>query len=286
MSILIGQINELIVKKETDIAYTLNPLDDNTCDIFLHFNQSTRKLKPFEHVQAFLYYDNKHRLCATLEEPLITTNKYNYCEVVNVLEHSGCFININTAKDILLSKDDLPGSMSSWPKVGDKLPVILKVKKDSLVVKIVNKALVKNNEHIKLELNQMVDATVTHYSPSGITCMTDDYQAIFIFKSLMRKRYRLGERINVKIINVNNSGEYNGSMIEQKEKMISNDADTLLNYLNNFGGIIPLGNASTPEAIQHLFNMSKGAFKRAVGALYSQRLIEIEDYKIILKNKK
>ena len=35
-----------------------------------------------------------------------------------------------------------------------------------------------------------------------------------------------------------------------------------------------------------IFTLSKSAFKRAVGALYKERLIEIEDHKIILKNEK
>ena len=51
------------------------------------------------------------------------------------------------------------------------------------------------------------------------------------------------------------------------------------------GGIIPLGNASSPEDISKFFKMSKSAFKRAVGALYKKRLISIEDYKITLIEK-
>ena len=42
----------------------------------------------------------------------------------------------------------------------------------------------------------------------------------------------------------------------------------------------------SPEEISKIFTLSKSAFKRAVGALYKERLIEIEDYKIILKNEK
>ena len=48
------------------------------------------------------------------------------------------------------------------------------------------------------------------------------------------------------------------------------------------GGVIPLGNQSTPEEINKYFKMSKSAFKRAVGALYKERLIKIEDFKITL----
>ena len=44
-----------------------------------------------------------------------------------------------------------------------------------------------------------------------------------------------------------------------------------------------LGNASSPEEISAVLHMSKSAFKRAMGNLYKQQLIEIEDYKTILK---
>ena len=39
---------------------------------------------------------------------------------------------------------------------------------------------------------------------------------------------------------------------------------------------------SSPEEIRQLFNMSKNAFKRALGALYKDRLIDFVDDKTIL----
>ena len=50
----IGDINEFIVKRETDISYTLSPKDPElTTYVFLHFNQATRKLTPGEEIKAF-----------------------------------------------------------------------------------------------------------------------------------------------------------------------------------------------------------------------------------------
>jgi len=40
---------------------------------------------------------------------------------------------------------------------------------------------------------------------------------------------------------------------------------------------------SSPEQISQLFAMSKGAFKRAIGALYKQGKIDIEDDGIRLR---
>ena len=74
MALKIGNIDKYIVVKETDIAYTLHSLDENEpTDIFLHFNQTKHRLNIDQHVNAFLYYDQKKRLCATTEVPYITT---------------------------------------------------------------------------------------------------------------------------------------------------------------------------------------------------------------------
>ena len=72
---------------------------------------------------------------------------------------------------------------------------------------------------------------------------------------MIRKKYRIGEEIILTIININDRGEYNGSTITQKETMRLSDSQMLLNYLKEMGGIIPLGNASTPEDISKIFTL-------------------------------
>ena len=284
MLLEIGEVGRFIVKRETDISYTLSPESEELTNyVFLHFNQATRKLEIGEVIEAFLYYDQKKRLCATMEKPLITTKKYGFVEVVGTCS-AGVFINIGIAKDILLSTDFLPQSTLSWPKVGEKVPCILKVKKDQLVARIVNKEDIKNKNN-SLKENDEVNATVCRLASEGIGLYTDNYEYIFVHKSLTRKKYHLGESVSVKVININKNNEANGSFIKQKELARLDDSQIILNHLTNLGGVIHLGNSSTPEEIKKYFSMSKSAFKRAVGALYKQRLITIEDNKITLIKK-
>ena len=264
----IGKVSQFIVKRETDISYTLSPLDpDLTNYVFLHFNQATRRLNQGELINAFLYYDQKKRLCATMEKPLITTEVFGFVKVVDINE-AGVFVNIGISKDILVSSDFLPKQRKLWPEIGEQLPCILKVKNTSLVAKPITK-----NQHAtkKLSLDETYNATVINIGEEGIVACTKNLNTIFIHKSLIRKAYRVGEVISVKIININHKG-------------ISRltDSDLILNYLKKMGGSVPLGNASSPEEISKYFKLSKSAFKRAVGALYKQRLIKIEDYKITL----
>lgn len=278
MNLKIGQINNLVVLKETDIAYTLTNGSDQ---VFLHFNQTPKPLKVGEKVDAFLYYDQKKRLCATLEKPLITTTKYDFVEVVEI-SSGGVFVNIGINKDILLSKDYLTISQNGWPKVGDKIPCVLKVKTNQLIARIINK-----NDDIaqphKLNVGSSSVGIVSKLSPNGIGLYTEDFDFVFIHQSLLRKNFRLGELVEFKVININKNNEYNASTIQNKEYSRLTDSDDILNHLKANGGVMHLGNASTPEEISKTLHMSKSAFKRAMGNLYKQRLIEIEDHKTILK---
>lgn len=163
MSLKIGDIDTYIVIKETDIAYTLHSLDSNIQEnIFLHFNQTSRPLKIGDKVKAFLYYDQKKRLCATTETPLITTKIPNFCKVVAKKENMGLFLNMGIAKDILLSSDYLPNNTSQWPLIDDEIPCVVKVKTDQLIAKIITQDNVK--EKGKLQVGDSVDATVYRIS--------------------------------------------------------------------------------------------------------------------------
>ena len=282
MPINIGEINKFIVKRETDISYTLSPDDEElTTYVFLHFNQATRKLEPGEKIDAFLYYDGKKRLCATMEEPFITTCNYGFVEAVEMIEHAGVFMNIGISKDILLSKDFLPANIRFWPKQGDIIPCILVEKSKQIIARIITPSdlVIKAP---KLEIGQTVSGRVVKVSNEGISICTPLYQFVFLHKSKIRKEYRLGEEVTCKIININERGNYHASTIQQKEYSRLSDSEIILNYLKNMGGVVPLGNSSTPEEINKYFKMSKSAFKRAVGALYKDRLIKIEDFKITL----
>jgi len=282
MPLNIGEVNKFIVKRETDISYTLSPDDDAlTTYVFLHFNQATRKLLPGERIDCFLYYDQKKRLCATMESPIITTKKGGFVEVVGILEDAGVFLNIGIAKDILLSKDYLPSSLKAWPRIKDTVPSILIEKQKQLVARIISPADISILPP-KLKISESVSGNVIRISQSGILLCTRAFQFVFIHKNYLRKNYHIGEEVTCKIIHINEHGEYLASTIERKEYARLSDSDIILNYLKSMGGTVNLGNNSTPDEIYKIFKMSKSAFKRAVGALYKERLITVTDNTISL----
>src|SRR5690554_1487404 len=186
---VIGQVNRLKVLRETDIGYML---DGKSEEIFLHKNESNfLKLKEGEIVDAFLYFDNKERLAATLKSPLITIDNPSVLEVVDVLNNLGVFLNMGINKDLLLSKDNLPLDRKLWPIKGDKLYVELNVK-NRLTAKLIKpQNIFMNNE---LKINSEKEFFVQYIGAEGMNLYNEDHDLVFVHNSMFRGSYRLGER--------------------------------------------------------------------------------------------
>ncbi|HNP49732.1 MAG TPA: hypothetical protein PKL85_12890, partial [Bacteroidia bacterium] len=62
-----------------------------------------------------------------------------------------------------------------------------------------------------------------------------------------------------------------------------NDAKSqVLSYLRQNGGVLALGDKSSPEEIYRQLQMSKKNFKKAIGGLYKDQLISLSDHEIRL----
>lgn len=274
----IGETNQLKVKRKTDIGYMLT---DGTDDVFLHFNETNHQnLLDNQTVSAFLYYDAKARLAATLTVPIITVNHPDFVVVKEINHEYGVFVGNNISKDMLVSKDYLPYDLNLWPIKGDTLYCILKLK-NRLVAKPLNKLEIPLKPETKLEMHQHIDAYVIHSGKEGLNMLTEAGHLIFIHHTQMRRVYRMGEKANVRIARIYEDG-YSGSLIEVKEKMMDQDAEMIYEYIVQQGGSIPFDSDSDKDAIYEQFNVSKKAFKRALGRLYSERRVIFEDGKTLL----
>jgi uncharacterized protein len=277
MNLRIGDVNPLIVNRKTDIGYIL---DSNEGEVFLHNNESNHmKLAPGDQVDAFLYFDQKGRLAATLKAPYITISKPGFLSVTDVLPDLGVFLDMGISKELLLSKDDLPTDFEKWPKHGDQIYASIKIK-NKLVCKIPGKDEITLKPESTLKLKDHIDAYVYKIGKEGLNLLTTSGHQIFVHNSQYKGIYRLGELVNVKIIYISEKG-YSGQLSAQKEISMHDDAQEVLTYLARHD-VLPLTSDSSPEDIAKYFKMSKKAFKRALGTLYKQRKITFKDDRTVL----
>lgn len=259
--------------------------DDSEDDILLHFREAKEEHKPNDEVNVFLYFDKKHRITATEKEVLVTLdNPVNLLEVKEVNPNLGVFLNINTPKDVLYSKDNLPTNTKLWPQVGEKVIAKLKMTSESFLLKRITKNdIVALNKNVNYEEKEIVEAYVHSLGEKGLTAVSVDLMAIFVPTFEQRKTYHIGERVNITITK-KMAGWYYGSLIEQKELMIDVDRDLILKYLKAHK-VMLLTAKSSSEDIFKIFKISRKAFKRAYGGLYKDGLIAFDDERTWLVNK-
>ncbi len=285
----LAEISKYQVLRETDLGYMLKDVnekeDDDFDAYFLHRNETNfRILHPGDIVDAFLYLDKQKRPALTLYEPLATLQKGALCEIVSITS-AGAFFNIGISKDILMSFDDF--SYGEEPKVGDKLPVKLRLRGSSIFIKLLNKEeMLKYNDGYRYNKGDNAEAYVYRITKDGINLVDEHYNIFFIHRNNLRNKHRLGEKITFSIIDLkenDNYIDYYGNTIKTKENMIEDDCKIILDYLNNHHGVMSYTEESDPLVIDKVFHMSKAAFKRAIGHLYKQELISLFNNKIVLK---
>ncbi len=275
MALAMGEFNILKVIREADFSYILS---DGETEVFLHKKQTNRDLNVDEEIEVFLYFDNQKRITATMTIPTINKDTPKFVEVVGVNQRLGVFLGIGLIKDLLLSRDDLSFIKKEWPAEGDKLFVRLKASKNQLTAKLVSRYEIEDYLAPKTELieGECYYAYNIYKAEEGVVFLTEEGHNIFVYFKHLRKTYRLGEKVYVKIIKCKVDRKYNGTLIEQKEIMMSKDAQRIREYLEANNGVMSMTDKSTPEDINEMFKMSKAAFKRALGTLYKEKVIELK----------
>jgi predicted RNA-binding protein (virulence factor B family) len=276
MAVKVGYMNNLEVVRDTDIAYILT---DGQEEVFLHKKQAEGSLEVGEKIDVFLYYDNQKRVTATMKKPLVDTEHPAFVEVVDTNYKLGAFLNIGLIKDLLLSRDDLPFRKKEWPKRGDQLFVRMRVSKNQLTAKLIARGDIASylQPSSNLMEGEHYKAYVVFFAEEGVVFTTKEGHSIFVYFKHMRDKLRLGQEVDVKILLDKGDYAYNGTLIKQKELMLDEDANRIKTYLEEHDGFMPYHDKSSPEDIKEVFGMSKAAFKRAIGTLYKEKMIAIED---------
>lgn len=233
-------------------------------------------------VTGFSYENEDHKLQITKNVPTAQKDVYGWGTVVANRHDLGVFVAIGLPnKDIVVSLDDLPTITSLWPQKGDRL--MIAIKEDSkgrlwgeiAQQNIINAVSRRAPQEMK---SKQIKATVYRNKMAGTLVLTEDYYLGFIHPSQRDDEPRLGEVVNARVIGVRDDGTLNLSLKPLAYKTMNEDATFLLLQLQRRSDhFLPFNDKSNPEAIKRQFGFSKSQFKRALGHLYRERLIEQVD---------
>lgn len=266
----------LTVVRESEMGAFLDAETGRTNDdILLHKTQQTEPVHIGDQVKVFLYLDPKHRLTASMRVPRLKEGQIARMRVINVTK-DGAFLDVGAERGIFMPYAGMRGKLQIgevvWAKLytdkSGRLAVTMKVEDEMRRASVMA---------VDVHKGQMVKGSVYNITDSGAFMLTTERYIAFIANKEMQEHPRVGQELEARVTYVRPDGRINASLREAKEKALVSDADKILMFLQSNNGRMPYCDTSSPELIKGKFKISKAAFKRALGHLYKDGLIEMKD---------
>lgn len=276
-------IHTMTVREKTSEGYILEKAGES---VLLPFHVADREMETGSLVDVFVYLNKKEQRTATATLPKMIPGSYGWAEVKDVIPGLGVFADIGIEEEVLVSSDDLPPLQRAWPHPGDELYVTFTTDKKGRLLAV--PATEKVFEDLygfasDVELNDQVTGHAIRVDREGTVILTEENFRGFIHYTEREQEPRLGEKVTGRVIEVKEDGTLNVSLMPLKHERMDDDAEKILHYLEKTNeGSMPFGDRSSPEDIRATFQMSKSAFKRALGRLMKERKIEQRDGKTFL----
>lgn len=226
-----------------------------------------------EPLEVFLYLDTQERIVATTHMPLAQVGDFAYLEVAWV-NNFGAFLHWGPQKDLFVPFREQKMKMMKGHSY------IVHVHLDPETYRIMASAKVEHflsQDFPPYRTGDQVELLIWQKTNLGLKAIVDGRYGGLLYDTQMFRSLRTGDRVKGYISQVRPDGKLDLSLQCPGQRGVEDFSAQLLRHLQMNGGQTPLGDKSPAEEIYALFGVSKKVFKKAVGDLYRQRLIEISD---------
>lgn len=272
----IGEYNTLEILRETEQGLYIADTEGN--EVLLPNRYVPETYKIWDKLEVFVYLDNEERLVAVTDKPYITCGHFAMLRCNQVTQH-GAFLDWGMVKELFCPFKEQAFKMKAggWYLVY----CYLDEKTDRLVASSKTNHFLDNKELTVQQFDE-VDIIISHPSEIGMNVIVNNRHSGLIFKDDIYKELIIGDRLKGVVKKVRPDNKLDIVLGKIGYRNIEPNAEAIMNELEDNNGYLNLTDKSEPEAIKDMLQMSKKNFKKAIGTLYKQRLIEIKDDGIYL----
>ena len=231
-----------------------------------------------DEMEVFVYQDD-NTLKATTEKPLAEVGEFAVMNCIQTLP-AGSFLDWGIIKDLFVPYKQQKGKMEE----GKRYLVYIYIDEETGL--ITGTAKFKRNpnyENLPFEQGAKVDIIIMGQSELGWNVVINKTYIGLIYESdVYKKLYPLSEEVGY-IKAIRDDGKIDVTLQPEGFENMDEFRQKVLDRLNESYGLLYLSDQSTPEEIKSELQMSKKNFKKAIGGLYKDKLIEIKDDRIVLK---
>lgn len=269
----LGKIQTLKVLREKDFGFYLAE-DNLSLESVLLPKKEAKDLKIGDEVSVFIYKDSEDRIIATRQVPKILVGEIKRLEVKEVSK-IGAFLDIGLLKDILLPFRE----MVFKPKKGDEVLVNLYVDRSNRLA-----ASMKIYPFLEFANEFRIDDIVFAYvyrekEYEYLVAISDRYYGAISKREIFSK-IEVGKTYEFRVIRIREDKRIDLSLRKKAYEEIEEDAKKILFIIEKEKGILNFDDKADKELIKDKFQISKSAFKRAIGNLLKNKKVILEDGKI------
>lgn len=230
-----------------------------------------------EEVEVFVYQDDD-KLKATTEIPLAEVGEFAVMSCVQSLP-SGAFMDWGIIKDLFIPYKQQKTKIVE----GKRYLVYIYVDEDMELITGTTKF--KRNpqyDELPFKKGDKVDLIMMNESELGWNVIINkQYIGLIYASDVFKKLYPLSEEKGY-IKTIREDGKIDVSLQPEGFENIDEFKQKILNKLEENYGLLYVSDKSSPEEIKDELQMSKKNFKKAIGGLYKDKIIDILDDKIKL----
>lgn len=280
MAIEIGKYNDLRIAREVEFGYYLS--DESGDEVLLPKRYVTPEMNLDDMIKVFVYNDSEGRPVATTEQPLAVVGDTALMRV-KAVNSVGAFLDWGlVAKDLLVPFREQRIRMMSGRSY------IVHVYLDEETQRIV--ASTKLDKFVSKDMpnyyhRQKVDVLIVQRTDLGYKVMIDNRYWGIIYQNELYTDVNVGEHHMGFVKLVREDGKIDVTLSKIEKMRVDDMSDRILQYLKEHKGEMTITDKSSPEEIVNTFSCSKKDFKKALGLLYKQRLVELSPNKVTLVKK-
>jgi predicted RNA-binding protein (virulence factor B family) len=271
--IAIGEHHELTILRPTTVGLFLGDGSGEE-DILLPNKYCPQNFDVGDKIRVFVYRDHEERKIATTLQPKILLNQFAFLRVTSV-SNVGAFMDWGLEKELMVPFREQRQKMQEGRWYIVYLDVDRKTDRLFATNKIEKRL---KNENLSVKEGDAVDLMVMQKTDLGFSVIVNQKHEGLIFESDIFSKLNIGDKIKgyVKQIRADNKIDISLQPIGFKNFNDPN-CEMILDKLKSKKGFLPITDKSTPDEVYATFGISKKAYKKAIGTLYKQRKISLQE---------
>jgi predicted RNA-binding protein (virulence factor B family) len=272
----IGKTQKLKIAREVDFGMYLT---DGANEVLL-----PEKYIPFgcqigDEIEVFVYNDSKDRPVAVTIKPLAEVGDITSLKVTHVAQ-VGAFMDFGLEKDLMVPFREQQFKLEEGKRYAIK--VLLDFRTNRLIG-TTKLAEFLEEGHEGLEEGEEVSIIVWQRTDLGFKVIINERFEGLVYENEIFQQLSIGDVSTAYIKKLREDGKIDVALQRQGYTVVKDMSSVVLDKIKEAGGVLPMGDKSSPEEIKAALGISKKNFKKILGGLYKSGDIEISDYEVHIK---